>query len=60
LKGRLIYVHQRNIYIPEPEILDLGIKAFNCTASKKAESTLYLNNVLSHAKPGMFKIFEIN
>ncbi|XP_060595440.1 uncharacterized protein LOC132749616 [Ruditapes philippinarum] len=36
---------------PEPEILDLGIKAFNCTASKKAESTLHLNNVLSHAKP---------
>ncbi|XP_060601380.1 uncharacterized protein LOC132754719 isoform X1 [Ruditapes philippinarum] len=36
---------------PEPEMLALGIKAFNCTASKKVESTLHLDDISSHAKP---------
>ncbi|XP_060601381.1 uncharacterized protein LOC132754719 isoform X2 [Ruditapes philippinarum] len=36
---------------PEPEMLTFGIKAFNCTASRKVESTCYLDNVSSHAKP---------
>ncbi|XP_060601384.1 uncharacterized protein LOC132754721 [Ruditapes philippinarum] len=36
---------------PEPEMLGLCIKAFNCTTSKKVESTLHLDDVSSHAKP---------
>ncbi|XP_060602239.1 uncharacterized protein LOC132755385 [Ruditapes philippinarum] len=43
-----------------PEIIDLDIKAFNCTVAKKVESTLRLNYITSQAKPGMFETFEID
>ncbi|XP_060601379.1 uncharacterized protein LOC132754718 isoform X2 [Ruditapes philippinarum] len=36
---------------PEPEFHGLDITTLNCTVSEKVESTLYLYNVLSHAKP---------
>ncbi|XP_060601387.1 SH3 domain-containing protein 21-like [Ruditapes philippinarum] len=37
--------------LKEPEMLALGIKAFNFTASKKVESMLHLDDISSHAKP---------